>query len=1129
MSSLSLASESSSSVSFAITTVGRGKKRRVESEKRSPIARKRSPTAADYLPAETNTPVAAYLRKSSSATETFPPTISTTNRMSNVTVPTDTIAVISKAKVDATGKKDTTMPVDDATKGGQGVKKRAAAKKATKKPAAKKATKKPAAAKKATKNAPAKKKTPLGPQPETKKTVPTKRQTKAKLKATAVKPSDGDVSLINKAVCFDISTAYGLEIPKHIGVIPPDALVHLNGKEYIYGAIAHHKDAGKYTIEFENSDLKRCVMNSEGVIYGISLALELAQARRSQEGIDTDISNQLAYQNFITSYDQSETVEHPLDSDEESLEDDDDKANDPIEIPQYHPIPQKTPFRFDPSANMTNASCVTSCEETRESITWRRDTELGDNPQKSCFGKTRLKSTAHSKFDNPLNSLLAFLPIPIWETMLKESNRFAHQKCNESVNNWISGHPWSHDLNLTELMTFISILVEMTLHPTPGRSYTHMWKHEDRYPFTKSMTITRFRQVRSILHLCNNELAESDPNQKADPLSKIRPLLNILKSTLPEYLDVGDELALDEASVASKSRFGRFLIMFNPMKPGGKFHYRFYFVCDSDHFNLLRFSMHTRNNADLADGFNIQIVDPDSGEHMEGPPANVPAPPEDTSPDTEVELPAHIEDEDIEEEVEGSKGSKTNKPPESKITKLLLDLLRPFNNSFRTVNMDRFYNGPQQAVAMLSKGLLCRGTFMTNRKFTPHSIRFSKSDSKKHARGSYRMACSIKDHMSIFGWNDGCGVHMLSTADGTQISSVERQIGSNLQKVNAPIVVRRYNQGMQGVDRHDQLRTLFSLATRHQFQKYYMTLIMALIDFALVNAHIHYHMAHPALKKSKEHRANFMQILSDSIRNANWHALQSNHHQRAAYRNQTHMHANIVSPERSRVRNILGLSSETDTNECILLHGQDTLCRNATSINCNPRVTLDMEDELGSKAKMYCQVCQYEGRGRVSMNVTYCYKHCIRACCKVQDDIKLRKSIRFPPRKAIPIHGGMDFSTWMCQEVNMTCWEKMHTFYLPHEIFTSVKQKEGSLPIHQLNRLSPFYIARNDFTKLHESALMEPSDVTLSDVSTSHSLESPRRRSPRHQVNSPQSFSGIQLRNGSVLSPSPGRYGLRDN
>ena len=119
----------------------------------------------------------------------------------------------------------------------------------------------------------------------------------------------------------------------------------------------------------------------------------------------------------------------------------------------------------------------------------------------------------------------------------------------------------------------------------------------------------------------------------------------------------------------------------------------------------------------------------------------------------------------------------------------------------------------------------------------------------------------------------------------------------------------------------------------------------------------------------------------------------------------------------------------------------------------------------------------------------------------------------------------MDFSTWMCQDTKMTCWEKMHTFYLPHEIFTSVKEKEGSLPIHQLNRLSPYYLARNEFTKQHESALIEPSDsVTLSDNSTVPSLESPRRRSPRLQFNSPSSFSGIQLRNGSILSPSPSRY-----
>ena len=125
-----------------------------------------------------------------------------------------------------------------------------------------------------------------------------------------------------------------------------------------------------------------------------------------------------------------------------------------------------------------------------------------------------------------------------------------------------------------------------------------------------------------------------------------------------------------------------------------------------------------------------------------------------------------------------------------------------------------------------------------------------------------------------------------------------------------------------------------------------MTLIMALIYFALVNAHIHYHMAHPALKKSKEHRASLMPILSDSLRNANWHALQTNHHQRAVYCNQTHMHSNIVSPEQSRIRNILGLMSESDNNASIQPLDLDTLCHSATSINCNPRVTLDMDKEL---------------------------------------------------------------------------------------------------------------------------------------------------------------------------------------
>jgi hypothetical protein len=463
-------------------------------------------------------------------------------------------------------------------------------------------------------------------------------------------------------------------------------------------------------------------------------------------------------------------------------------------------------------------------------ITWRRNVQLPIHPSKSTFGCTSLKKDAQSKFETPLQSFLAFLPVPIWQTMLKETIRFCAQQREAHPHGFISGNPWSSELTLTELMTFISILLEMTLHPTPGRSYVHMWTNQSLYPFTKHITITRFRQLRSIIHLNNNN-APAGSSGAIDPLAKIRPMLQVLKETLPSCLDVGDELALDEASVASKSKYGRFLIMYNPMKPGGKFHYRFYFVCDSDHYNLLRFSMHTRNNADLADGFNTALLPPE--------PVN------DVSDSENEDVPVNTDC------VAGlpSSGSATAPPVASKITQLLLDLLSPYKDSYRVVNMDRFYNGPEQAVAMLSAGVLCRGTFMTTRKLAPASIRFTKKDARTLPRGSYRMAVSVEKHMTIFGWNDGNGVHMLSTADGTEISTVTRQIGATQKQIVAPSVVGAYNKGMQGVDRHDQLRHLFSLARRHQFRKYYITLILALIDFAVVNANIHYHMRHSELKK----------------------------------------------------------------------------------------------------------------------------------------------------------------------------------------------------------------------------------------------------------------------------------------
>ena len=139
----------------------------------------------------------------------------------------------------------------------------------------------------------------------------------------------------------------------------------------------------------------------------------------------------------------------------------------------------------------------------------------------------------------------------------------------------------------------------MVLRPTPGQSYVFAWKELAWHPYTQNMTLRRFQQIRSVLHANDNtKMAGSN-----DSLFKVCPVLNCLKLTFPSYVDIGNELALDEASVSSGSKFGGFSIFFNPTKPGGKFHFRFYLLCCSSSYAAVRIRMHTRDMCDAADGY----------------------------------------------------------------------------------------------------------------------------------------------------------------------------------------------------------------------------------------------------------------------------------------------------------------------------------------------------------------------------------------------------------------------------------------------------------------------------------------------------------------------------------------------
>jgi hypothetical protein len=115
-----------------------------------------------------------------------------------------------------------------------------------------------------------------------------------------------------------------------------------------------------------------------------------------------------------------------------------------------------------------------------------------------------------------------------------------------------------------------------------------------------------------------------------------------LKNTIGVFLIPGSEFSLDEASCAYHSSYGMELICCNPAKNCRKFHFRFYLLFDALNFACLTIKFATRNDSDPTD------------------------------PDDNFES--------IQQEA--------NYLP---LNKLVMDMCRKYNNTFRAVNMDNCY------------------------------------------------------------------------------------------------------------------------------------------------------------------------------------------------------------------------------------------------------------------------------------------------------------------------------------------------------------------------------------------------------------------------------------------------------
>ncbi len=208
---------------------------------------------------------------------------------------------------------------------------------------------------------------------------------------------------------------------------------------------------------------------------------------------------------------------------------------------------------------------------------------------------TTVKQGCETMFSTPISSMMTMFPLLFWEVIVAEVNRYAEQKLSRKKEmakpqkrKLISGYKWQ-PVTLNEIMMYFGILIYGMLYPQTGRRMRDAWES----PYHNAGFFKLHRHCTLITMMMRKE------GRQTDSLHKVRPLLNIVKKTLGRYAVCGSEVSYDEATMANKSSYGRFLICFNPMKPTGKFHFKIYMLCCAQTNLTLKMKIHTKDDSDL--------------------------------------------------------------------------------------------------------------------------------------------------------------------------------------------------------------------------------------------------------------------------------------------------------------------------------------------------------------------------------------------------------------------------------------------------------------------------------------------------------------------------------------------------
>lgn len=177
---------------------------------------------------------------------------------------------------------------------------------------------------------------------------------------------------------------------------------------------------------------------------------------------------------------------------------------------------------------------------------------------------------------------------------------------------------------------------------------------------------------------------------------------------------------------------------------------------------------------------------------------------------------------------------------------------------------DKFYTSIPLAKSLLCKGIYLCGSINHTRKQWPHQLKPNKTKKKADdairslKRGESIQMQSSDTSLTATVWKDSALVSNLSTCHGPTYNKRDSKLTRKIRteegtveskEFSCPPCIVDFNKFMGGVDRHDHLRSSYTL--QRASSKWWHYFMWFATDVALINAYILYRESHPKCAHKK--------------------------------------------------------------------------------------------------------------------------------------------------------------------------------------------------------------------------------------------------------------------------------------